>query len=97
MAEQGNNGSVEVEEFWIPPPPEETHGDKFFRKVKQNPLVPLGMAATVGILISGVLGFLKGDQRRQQMAMRGRVFAQGATVLALVGGLIIAAKQEQKK
>ena len=56
------------------------------------------MLATVGALVYGIYGFQKGNQRIQQVMMRTRVVAQGATVLFLVGGIAIAAmKSDQKK
>ena len=33
----------EFSEIWIPPPPPETTGQKFKRKIKENPFVPAGM------------------------------------------------------
>lgn len=89
--------SAKQDDYWFPPPPEESHKNKFLRKVKENPLVPIGMLATVGALVYGVSNFLIGNQKKQQYAMRGRVVAQGATVIALVGGLIFAAIREQNE
>ena len=32
----------DIQDFWIPPEPMETARQKFARKVKENPLVPVG-------------------------------------------------------
>lgn len=55
------------------------------------------MLATVGALGYGIYGFQKGNQKLQQVMMRTRVVAQGATVLFLIGGIAIAAFQAEKK
>eukprot|EP00794_Sanderia_malayensis_P005475 gene5475-6159_t len=89
-----NQVPEDVEEFWTPP---ETVGGKFKRKIKENPLVPAGMAATVAALVYGIYGFQKGDQKLQQRMMRTRVIAQGATVAVLVGGIALAAIKSTTK
>ena len=55
------------------------------------------MLATVGALVYGIYGFQKGNQRLQQVMMRTRVVAQGATVLFLVGGIGFAALTNSSK
>ena len=32
----------EFQDFWVPPPPPESTGQKFKRKIKENPFVPAG-------------------------------------------------------
>ena len=34
----------EFQDFWVPPPPPETTGQKIKRKIRENPFVPLGTA-----------------------------------------------------
>jgi len=87
----------EFQDFWVPPPPPETTGQKIKRKIRENPFVPLGMLATVGALSYGIYGFQKGNQRIQQTMMRARVLAQGATVLVLVGGIALASMRNEEK
>ncbi|NWW71172.1 HIG2A protein, partial [Climacteris rufus] len=70
---------------------EEGFGDKFLRKTRENPLVPLGCLCTVGILACGLFSFRKGNTRRSQMLMRARVVAQGFTFAALLGGTVVTA------
>ncbi|NWV37682.1 HIG2A protein, partial [Grantiella picta] len=81
---------------WPPPPlepgrlptfPEEGFGEKFLRKTRENPLVPLGCLCTVSILVYGLISFKKGNTRRSQLLMRARVVAQGFTFAALLGGM----------
>ncbi|KAL5471498.1 hypothetical protein EMCRGX_G029621 [Ephydatia muelleri] len=79
---------------WMNQPPEKT-GSKFVRRAKENPLVPLGCLATVGALTYGLLQFKRGNMKKSQQAMRLRVLAQGGTVLALIGGILLASKQQK--
>ncbi|NXR75166.1 HIG2A protein, partial [Pycnonotus jocosus] len=81
-----------------PPPPldpdslptftDEGFAEKFLRKTRENPLVPLGCLCTVGVLAYGVICFKKGYTRRSQLMMRARVLAQGITIVSLVGGMV---------
>ncbi|OQR85935.1 hypothetical protein ACHHYP_11160 [Achlya hypogyna] len=65
--------------------------DKFKRKFTENPFVPVGCAVTAVILAGGLRTFVSGgDSRTQQKFMRARIFAQGATVVALAVGAVMA-------
>ncbi|NXT62731.1 HIG2A protein, partial [Chaetops frenatus] len=75
----------------LPTFPEEGFGEKFLRKTRENPLVPLGCLCTVGILTYGIICFKKGNTRRSQLMMRARVVAQGFTFAALLGGTMATA------
>lgn len=79
---------------WMNHPPEKT-GNKFMKRVKENPLVPIGCLATVGALTYGLLQFKRGNMQKSQQAMRLRVLAQGGTVIALVGGILLTSKQQK--
>ncbi|NXY04918.1 HIG2A protein, partial [Pteruthius melanotis] len=70
---------------------EEGFGEKFMRKTRENPLVPLGCLCTVGALAYGLFSFRKGNTRRSQLMMRARVVAQGFTFAALLGGMVATA------
>lgn len=59
---------------------------KFTRKMKKEPLIPIGMALTVAALYSATKSVRKGDHRGAQKYFRARVLAQGFTVLAMVFG-----------
>ncbi|NXY88489.1 HIG2A protein, partial [Alcedo cyanopectus] len=89
-----------------PPPPlepiplpvfgEEGFGEKFLRKTRENPLVPLGCLCTVGILTYGLISFKRGNTRHSQLMMRARVLAQGFTFAALLGGMVVTAMKSRK-
>ncbi|XP_070495730.1 HIG1 domain family member 2A, mitochondrial [Chironomus tepperi] len=66
---------------------EETAKEKFIRKFKANPLVPIGCLATAGALSFGLYSFKQGERKMSQMMMRVRILAQGLTVGALVVGV----------
>ncbi|XP_025201468.1 HIG1 domain family member 2A, mitochondrial [Melanaphis sacchari] len=62
-------------------------GNKFLRKFKENPFVPIGALVTVGFLGVGLKSMYDGNRVRSQMMMRGRIAAQGVTIIAILGGL----------
>ena len=64
---------------------------------KFNPFVPLGLAATVFFLANGLRHMVKRNSAKSQMMMRGRITAQGFTVMALVGGMFWEAEKKRKK
>ncbi|OXB61386.1 UNVERIFIED_CONTAM: hypothetical protein H355_008241 [Colinus virginianus] len=84
-----------------PPPPfepgalpafrEEGFADKFVRKTRENPLVPLGCLCTLGVLTYGLISFKRGNTRHSQLMMRARVVAQGFTLAAMLGGMVVTA------
>ncbi|NXF47255.1 HIG2A protein, partial [Oceanites oceanicus] len=89
-----------------PPPPlepsplpmfsEEGFGDKFLRKTRENPLVPLGCLCTLGVLTYGLISFKRGNTRQSQLMMRARILAQGFTFVALLGGMVVTAVKSRK-
>ncbi|XP_077589743.1 HIG1 domain family member 2A, mitochondrial [Stigmatopora nigra] len=70
---------------------DETFKEKFIRKTKDNPFVPIGCLGTAGALMYGLRAFHQGKTRQSQLLMRGRIFAQGFTVVAIVVGVFAAA------
>ncbi|XP_032303354.1 HIG1 domain family member 2A, mitochondrial [Coturnix japonica] len=84
-----------------PPPPlepvpvpvyrDEGFKEKFLRKTRENPLVPLGCLCTLGVLTYGLISFKRGNTRHSQLMMRARVAAQGFTLAALLGGMVLTA------
>lgn len=70
---------------------EEGFKEKTLRKAKENPFVPIGCLGTAGALIYGLRAFHRGETRQSQLMMRGRIFAQGFTVVALVIGVFATA------
>ncbi|KAH8906432.1 hypothetical protein BR93DRAFT_929060 [Coniochaeta sp. PMI_546] len=59
---------------------------KFMRKMKKEPLIPIGMALTVAALYNATRSVRRGDHKGAQKFFRARVAAQGFTVLAMVFG-----------
>jgi len=74
-------GSVQVQQS-------ETAGQKFERKFKENPLVPIGCGLTATALCFGLWNFSHGRSHMSQKMMRMRIAAQGFTVVALMLGIV---------
>ncbi|XP_035017665.1 HIG1 domain family member 2A, mitochondrial [Hippoglossus stenolepis] len=70
---------------------DETFKEKLQRKTKENPFVPIGCLATAGALIFGLRSFQQGKTRQSQLLMRGRIAAQGFTVVAIIIGVFTTA------
>lgn len=66
---------------------QESSSDKFKRKFKENPFVPIGCGLTATALCYGLYSFSKGRTRQSQHMMRWRIAAQGFTVAALMFGI----------
>ncbi|KAJ2146874.1 Respiratory supercomplex factor 1, mitochondrial [Coemansia sp. RSA 678] len=58
---------------------------KIVKKMKEEPLVPLGVGLTVCALLYAAWGLHYKNIQQAQRGMRGRVIMQGLTVCALVG------------
>ncbi|XP_041779275.1 HIG1 domain family member 2A, mitochondrial [Anopheles merus] len=65
----------------------ETTKEKMARKINENPLVPIGCAATLTALGFGLWNFRQGRSQMSQYMMRARILAQGFTVIALIIGV----------
>ncbi|KYO29936.1 HIG1 domain family member 2A, mitochondrial [Alligator mississippiensis] len=70
---------------------QERFSDKFKRKMRENPLVPIGCLGTLGALTYGLVCFKKGDRQQSQLMMRARILAQGFTIAALMVGVVVTA------
>ncbi|KAF7341989.1 HIG1 domain family member 2A [Mycena venus] len=66
--------------------PYETTSQKFARKCRENPYVPIGGALTVVNLVMAVLNLARGESRMMNYWLRGRVAMQGLTIVALLIG-----------
>lgn len=75
---------------------DETFWEKAMRKTTNEPLVPIGALATVLFLGAGLNAFHSGEKKKAQMLMRGRVFAQGFTVLAMCAGAYFGMKPHDR-
>ncbi|KAJ2348710.1 HIG1 domain member 2A [Coemansia erecta] len=58
---------------------------RFIRKLKEEPLVPLGAGATICALVYAAWGIQRNNTKQAQRGMRGRVIMQGLTICALLG------------
>ncbi|KAE9032739.1 hypothetical protein PR002_g9037 [Phytophthora rubi] len=77
---------------------DERYGGKksLWTRVKEDPLVPLGCAATTIVLLGGLMTFQRGQSKLGNKFMQARVVAQTATVFALAGGAALAAGEKQE-
>ncbi|XP_057584604.1 HIG1 domain family member 2A, mitochondrial [Hippopotamus amphibius kiboko] len=67
--------------------PSESFKEKFLRKTRENPMVPIGCLGTAAALTYGLYCFHRGQSQRSQLMMRTRIAAQGFTVVAILVGL----------
>jgi hypothetical protein len=76
----------------------ETGSQKVWRKLREEPLVPLGAILTTAAFINAYRYMRKGDHGGVQRMFRARVGAQAFTVLAMVaGGAYYGADREKRK
>ncbi|KAH7156536.1 altered inheritance of mitochondria protein 31, mitochondrial [Dactylonectria macrodidyma] len=59
---------------------------KVMRKIKEEPLIPLGMGLTTLAFVNSYRALRRGDSKAANRMFRARVAAQGFTVLAMVAG-----------
>ncbi|KAF4592069.1 mitochondrial hypoxia responsive domain-containing protein [Ophiocordyceps camponoti-floridani] len=69
---------------------------KIVRKLKEEPLIPLGMGLTIFAFVNAYRAIRRGDSRQANRFFRVRVAAQGFTVLAMVGGGIFYSNDREK-
>ncbi|NJR31264.1 HIG1 domain-containing protein [bacterium] len=65
---------------------EEGRWGKIFRRLREEPLIPLGLGATIYALYQAAMSIQVGDHQRTNRMFRARVYAQGFTLVAMVGG-----------
>jgi len=75
----------------------ESYQDKFIRKFKEQPLVPIGAAATCVALVAALVKSRRGDSKSMNYWLRARVVAQGLTIAAIVGGSYAYGQTKQQK
>ncbi|KAI9163170.1 Respiratory supercomplex factor [Paramyrothecium foliicola] len=69
---------------------------KVVRKLKEEPLVPLGVGLTVFAFVNAYRALRRGDSRQANRMFRARVAAQGFTVIAMVAGSMYYSKDREK-
>jgi pyruvate/2-oxoacid:ferredoxin oxidoreductase beta subunit len=67
---------------------EESRFQKFARKLKQEPLIPVGCALTCYALWMATKSIRAGDHHQTNKMFRARIYAQGFTLIALVAGSV---------
>ncbi|RDA93271.1 hypothetical protein CP533_6479 [Ophiocordyceps camponoti-saundersi (nom. inval.)] len=69
---------------------------KIVRKLKEEPLIPLGLGLTVFAFVNAYRAIRRGDSHQANRFFRIRVAAQGFTVLAMVGGSVFYSSDREK-
>ncbi|EXJ75849.1 uncharacterized protein A1O5_00356 [Cladophialophora psammophila CBS 110553] len=67
---------------------EESRFQKLWRKLRQEPLIPLGCVATCYALYMATKSIRAGDHHQTNRMFRARIYAQGFTLVAVVAGSI---------
>jgi hypothetical protein len=68
------------------------------RRIKEEPLVPLGMLLTCAALFGAARAIKSQDHARANIMFRRRIYAQGFTLAAVVaGGWYLRSEREKKK
>lgn len=71
---------------------------KVVRRIKEEPLVPIGCLLTVAAFTNAYRAMRRGDHNQVQRMFRARVAAQAFTVVAMVaGGMYYSADRHKKK
>ncbi|OOQ84885.1 Respiratory supercomplex factor 1, mitochondrial [Penicillium brasilianum] len=77
---------------------EETGAQKFTRRLKEEPLIPLGCAATCYALYRAYRSMRAGDSAEMNRMFRARIYAQAFTLVALVaGGMYFKTERQQRR
>ncbi|KAH8816408.1 hypoxia induced protein conserved region-domain-containing protein [Xylogone sp. PMI_703] len=76
---------------------EENRWQKLTRRLKEEPLIPLGCALTCWALIGATRSIRAGDHNRTNRMFRARIYAQGFTLLAMVAGSMYWQKDREKR
>ncbi|KAF4988592.1 hypothetical protein FGRMN_9712 [Fusarium graminum] len=69
---------------------------KVMRKIKEEPLIPLGIGLTTFAFINAYRALRRGDSRQANRMFRARVAAQGFTVFAMLAGSMYYQKDREK-
>ncbi|KAL2864207.1 respiratory supercomplex assembly factor RCF1 [Aspergillus lucknowensis] len=77
---------------------EETGLQKFRRRLREEPVIPLGCAATCYALYRAYRSMKAGDSVEMNRMFRARIYAQGFTLLAVVaGGMYFKTERQQRR
>lgn len=75
----------------------ESRSQKLIRRIREEPLIPLGCALTVWAIIGATRSMRKGDHKMTNVFFRRRLYAQGFTIAALVVGNLYWQKDRVKR
>ncbi|CCM01845.1 uncharacterized protein FIBRA_03915 [Fibroporia radiculosa] len=75
----------------------ETYKQKFMRKFKEQPLVPIGAGLTTVALVVAMVKMRRGEAKAMNHWLRARVVFQGLTIAAIVGGSLAYGQTRQQK
>jgi len=70
---------------------------KWLRRMREEPLIPLGMVLTCSAFVGASLAMKRGDHARTNIMFRRRIYAQAFTVIAMVGGSLYLAKDRERR
>ncbi|RKF62160.1 Respiratory supercomplex factor 1, mitochondrial [Erysiphe neolycopersici] len=76
---------------------EESRLQKLIRRLKQEPLIPLGCILTSWALFNASRSIRVGDHNRTNRMFRARIYAQGFTVAAMIAGSMYWQTDRQKQ
>ena len=76
---------------------DEGRAAKLWRKIRQEPLIPLGGIATCYALYQATKSIRAGDHHQTNRMFRARIYAQGFTLVALVAGSIFYKDERLKR
>jgi len=77
---------------------EESRPQKLLRRLKEEPLIPLGCALTCWALLGATKSIRSGDHHAANRMFRRRIYAQGFTIAAMaIGGIYWREDREKRK
>ncbi|RDL31178.1 putative Altered inheritance of mitochondria protein 31, mitochondrial [Venustampulla echinocandica] len=76
---------------------EENRWQKLSRRLKEEPLVPLGCLLTCAALLGASRSIRSGDHNKTNRMFRARILAQGFTLVAMVAGSVYWAEDREKR
>lgn len=71
--------------------------DKIWRRLREEPLVPLGCGLTVWAIVGATRSMRKGDHKMTNLYFRRRLYAQAFTIAVLVAGNMYWQKDRVKR
>ncbi|KAI9712160.1 MAG: Respiratory supercomplex factor 1, mitochondrial [Candelaria pacifica] len=76
---------------------EENRWQKFSRRLREEPLIPLGCALTCYALLGATRSIRAGNHAQTNRMFRARIYAQGFTLLAVVAGSMYYKTDREKR